>query len=341
MKKYTIYAAVAIIILASSIIASAAIFHGLGGIPSEPSPCKTIIVTDDLGRKIEVPYPAKRVVSLASSISEVICALGSSEVLVAVDKYSLFPPCLQDKVDVGSGSTPNVELILAQEPDVIFTWSYCRVIEELEGQGVPVYVINPASVDDILHEIKAVGQMLGNEESAEKLTEFMVGYIEIVKKRTEGLAEEERPQVYLEGKQAYRTVSNGTFSHDVVTMAGGINIAGKEPIRYPILAAEYIIAENPDVIVKCDYSPTPSQKATEELKEQIADRPGWNQLDAVKNDRVYILHYSELSVNPRLVIGLLKLAKGFHPDLFSDIDTAAVQTHMYKEIYGVDGVVSE
>jgi iron complex transport system substrate-binding protein len=341
MKKHIVYVVIVIVILVASFSASVLIFREAEDVPSVTSLPEKIVVFDDMGRAVEVSHPVDSVVSLASSISEVICAIGASDVLVAVDQHSTFPPYLQERINVGSGSTPNVELILAQEPDVVFAWHYCRVIEELESQGVPVYVINPTSVDEILNEIRNIGEMLSDEEGAEKLTEFMVGYFETVESRTNVLEEKEKPKVYIEGKDDFKTVSNGTFSQIVATCAGGINIAGEEPVRYPILASEYIIAENPDVIVKFDYAPIPSQMTAEELREQIVSRPGWSQIDAVKNDKVYILHYSELSVNPRLVIGLLKLSKWFHPDLFSDIDISAVQMQMYKEIYGIEDIVYE
>jgi len=90
-------------------------------------------------------------------------------------------------------------------------------------------------------------------------------------------------------------------------MAGGINIAADEPFRYPDLTDEYIIAKNPDVIVVISYGAS---------IEEIKARQGWQNINAVKNDRVYSIDRHLVTASPRLVDGLEQLAKWFHPDLF-------------------------
>ncbi|MCX8176273.1 MAG: ABC transporter substrate-binding protein, partial [Candidatus Bathyarchaeota archaeon] len=107
---------VSILILASTNLQQAQI-----PITSQP---KTVTVVDDLGRNVTVKYPVERIVSLASSISEVICAIGYEEGLVGVDAHSTFPPILKEKVNLGSGATPSVELTVGLQPDIVFAWYY-------------------------------------------------------------------------------------------------------------------------------------------------------------------------------------------------------------------------
>lgn len=168
--------------------------YGLTTSNTDTQPTSTIMVIDGWDRNVTIKYPAERVVSLASSVSEVICAINASYVLVGVDKYSTFPPYLKDKINfepgfnVGSGATPSLELIVAQDPDVVFAWQYCTIIDQIEDQGIPVYVLEyPQTVSEVIGMIKTIGSIVGKEDEAEEISGFITGYVDMVKDRTEGL----------------------------------------------------------------------------------------------------------------------------------------------------------
>lgn len=266
-----------------------------------------ITLIDGVGRVVEIYETPKRVVSMASSATEILYAIGCGENIVGVDKYSDYPSDVKNKTVVGSSYSPNLEAIVGLEPDLLIAWWYARDNLLPIEDKVTVMYINPQSVEDVLQLIRQIGLIMNKVEEAEKLVEEMQSRIENITKITEDLNKSQRPLVYYELSKKGRTVGQGTFTNELIYMAGGINIAADEPFRYPDLTDEYIIARNPDVIVVVSYGAS---------VEEIKSRNGWQNINAIKNDRVYSIDRHLVTSSPRLVDGLELLAKWFHPELF-------------------------
>ncbi len=266
-----------------------------------------ITFIDGIGRTVEIHETPKRVVSMASSATEILYAIGCSENIVGVDKYSDYPPDVKNKTVIGSSYSPNLEAIVGLEPDLLIAWWYARDNLLPIEDKVTVMYINPQSVEDVLQLIRQIGLIMNKVEEAEKLVKEMQSRIENITQITENLNKSQRPLVYYELSKKGRTVGQGTFTNELIYMAGGINIAADEPFRYPDLTDEYIIARNPDVIVVVSYGAS---------VEEIKSREGWQNINAIKNDRVYSIDRHLVTASPRLVDGLEQLAKWFHPELF-------------------------
>jgi len=266
-----------------------------------------ITLIDGVGRVVEIYETPKRVVSMASSATEILYAIGCGENIVGVDKYSDYPSDVKNKTVVGSSYSPNLEAIVGLEPDLLIAWWYARDNLLPIEDKVTVMYINPQSVEDVLQLIRQIGLIMNKVEEAEELVEEMQSRIENITKITEDLNKSQRPLVYYELSKKGRTVGQGTFTNELIYMAGGINIAADEPFRYPDLTDEYIIARNPDVIVVVSYGAS---------VEEIKSRNGWQNINAIKNDRVYSIDRHLVTSSPRLVDGLEQLAKWFHPELF-------------------------
>ncbi|MCP8305102.1 MAG: ABC transporter substrate-binding protein [archaeon] len=334
VKKATVVLTAILII---AIITSYGIYHFLS---SGYMPDSTATLIDGAGRYTTIKHPVEKVVSLASSVSEILCTLNASEVLCAVDQYSTFPPYLKEKLDtvddfnVGSGATPSIETIVYHKPDIVFAWPYCTVIDEIEDRGIPVYVLKyPDDMADIIDLIKTVGYIVGREGRAEEISSFMTGYVEMVEDRTKEL--EQKPLVYFELNEPGKTGNGSTIAGSLIKITGGANIAENSSLKYLTINNEYIISTNPDVIIKFYYGTEPNEEEMDQLKEEIVNRPGWSVINAVKNDRVYVVDYAECSTSPRLIIGLVRYAKWIHPELFNDIDAGELAEYVYTNIYGL------
>ena len=265
-----------------------------------------ITIIDGIGRIVTIPSTPERIVSLASSATETLYALGAGDKVVGRDKYSKYPDEVANVPEVGSGSSPNLEMIIGLEPDVLFAWPYSRdAIISLENKMSVVY-IDPGSVNDVLDTIRMIGLITGKTSEAENLTAEMQSKIDAITEITDELNKTQRPLVYYE-LGTMKTTGPGTFTNELIFMAGGINLAADEPVRYPILSSEYIIEQNPDVIVIVSYGAS---------IEEVKNRDGWQNINAVRNDRVYKIDTNIVTSNPRLVQGLEQFAKWFHPDLF-------------------------
>lgn len=266
-------------------------------------------VTDHLGRNVTVPHDVQRVVSLASSATETIYALGAGEMVVGVDAYSNYPPEVIEKTCVGSGSAPSREMIKGLDPDVIFAWPYSRdAVREMEDEIAVIYM-DPGSIDEVLDTIRLVGAVINRTSEAHALAAGMRTEMDNVTGKIEKLNTTEKPLVYYELGGAMRSAGPGTFTDGLIKIAGGVNLAGDEPVRYPILGSEYIIDRNPDVIVIVSYGAS---------IEEIKNRGGWESMNAVRNNRIYSIDTNLVTSNPRVVQGLELFARWFYPDAFEE-----------------------
>lgn len=268
-----------------------------------------------------------RIVSLSAACTEIIYAVGAGDKLVGVDQSSVdyalagnetfkgapgqledYPVDIFNKTNVGKASNPNMEFIVSLHPDIVFAWWYNTDVNKRIGDlGIPVVTVNPQNVSDVFHLIKTVGALVGKSAEAEAVISEMEMRIDAIAEKVSNLIEEERPLVYYELGTALKTVGPGTFTNELISMAGGINIAANESVRYPLLSNEYIIEKNPDVIVVVSYGAS---------VDEIKNREGWQNIDAVKNDRVYAIESGWVTASPRLVLGLEQFAQWFHPELF-------------------------
>jgi len=278
--------------------------------PSQKVEVHILTLVDGAGRIVNITKIPERIVSMASSATEILYALHCGDRIVGVDKYSDYPPEVKNKTCVGSAFSPDLEKILSLEPDLVIIWWYAEeAIASLEKNGITVFAINPQSVSEVLQTIRTIGLIVGKTEEAENLTDYMQNKIDEITRKIEVLNKTQRPLVYFELYTPMKTVGPGTFTDELISMAGGINIAVEEQVRYPVLSSEYIIAKNPDVIVVLSGGASP---------EEIKARAGWQEINAVKNNRIYVIDRHLVTANPRIVQGLEQLAKWFHPELFGE-----------------------
>jgi len=301
-----------------------------------------VTIVDEAGRYVEVPCPAQRIVSLNSYAAEVLYALGAGDRIIARSKYCVFPPAVKEKVNLGSSTSPNMELLLEQRPDVVIAnlWLKQELRETIEKAGIPVVLFNAWKIDPLRLMVKNLGLMLDKRARAEELLEFIDRYLDLVKARTRKLKVEEKPLVFYESFKPYSTVSSGTASHDLITLAGGINVAAGEPIRYPVVSAEWVLERNPEIIVhsasskELGYKAIPTAEDMRAIRSEVMTRKGLSLVRAVKNGKVYVINM-KVTTGPRVVVGLTYYAKWFHPDLFQDIDPTAIHKELLERFYGL------
>jgi len=269
-----------------------------------------ISVIDDLGRNVTIPENPERIISLSGDITEMLYAIGAGDRIVGVDKYSVYPPEVKDKPCVGSSAGLNVELVLSLQPDIVLIWPYQElVIPLLEDEDVAVLVLDATSLEDLLQKIEFLGSVCSKNSEANTLVSEMRSKIGEITNKTGEVAGTQKPAVYFEGYSPMCSYGAGTFTNELISLAGGINIAANESVRYPILTGECIIHANPDVIIVVSRGAT---------IEDIKMRGGWQEINAVKNGKIYQIDVKWVSANPRIILGLEQLARWLHPEIFED-----------------------
>jgi iron complex transport system substrate-binding protein len=275
-----------------------------------------LTLTDDLEREVTLSALPQRVVSLAPSNTEILFAVGAGDQVVGVTQYCNYPLEAQDREQIGgfSAKTISVEKIVALEPDLVLAAGAIHqpVIEALEQLDVPVYALDPNTLDDVYTGIELVGRMTGHEEEAAQTVEEMKGSVAAVTEQVTTIPQEDRLTVYWEVFDEPRmTAGPGTFTGQLIELAGGVNIFADVSEEYPQISDEVVIGRNPAVIMGPE---TMGDKLTIET---VAQRPGWDQVDAVQNRRIYLFDGDMVSRSgPRLAQVLEVMAKALYPDLF-------------------------
>lgn len=268
-------------------------------------------ITDDLGRTVNIEKIPDRIISLAPSITEILFALGLGYKVVGVTDYCDYPELAKVKPKVGAPFPGfSIETIVDLDPDLVLSIAG-TVVEQLENLGLTVAVLQPQDLDGIYKDIELVGKLDGKEKKAAKLIAEMRERVNTVVAKTEGA---EKPSVFYEvdGTDPTRpwTTGNNTFQNELISLAGGRNIAAGKAGWFQ-MSQEKILDLEPEIILLEDYQygVTP---------EDVSSRPGWGNIPAVENDRIYPILDPNLTcrAGPRIVDGLELLAKLIHPELF-------------------------
>lgn len=290
-----------------------------------------LVVTDSMGRTVFVRYEPLRVVSVGPSLTEVLFALGLGDKVVGVDRFSNYPPVLNELVErgsvkvVGDAFTLNVELIASLKPDVVFL-TYSAQIEKyvktLTDLGICVYVVRVEDLGDVYNVIMSLGLIMNRAEAALELLNGVTGRVMSTYSRiinylnTTGVA---RVRVYWEIFPDYWTLGGNTFQNSVVVYAGGENIFGNTSLSWFVASPESVIGLDPSVILlSYNYGVF---GGPQDLIEMITSRPGWSNITAVKEGRIYVLGGLIEDIvsrpGPRLGLAVEVLARIFYPEAYN------------------------
>jgi len=274
--------------------------------PTEQTPAEYVF--DDLGRLVTINGTPQRIVSLAPSNTEILFALGLEEKVVGVTDWCDFPPEALDKEKVGAYDTPDIEKIVALTPDLILVayGTTMDVINTLDGLGLTVFGIKSTDLDDVLNDIRTVGNITGKEAEAQALTSEMESRIQAVTNQTEEL--EGRPRVfYIVWHDPLWTAGSETFIHELIEKGGGVNIC-QNITGYTTISIEEVVARNPEVIIASEWS-----------FEWAMNETSLNSTDARQNGRIYQGDDDLVQrPGPRLVEGLEWFAYFIHPEIFEE-----------------------
>ena len=220
------------------------------------------------------------IISLSPTTTEMLYAVGAGDRVVAVDERSNYPA--NAPVTDLSGYTPNLEAILGYQPDlVVATDDTGDIVSGLERSGVEVLLLPAArTLDDTYTQIEQVGAATGTVGEAAELVSRMRGEIDEI---VASVPRRETPLTYFhELDDTYYTVTDDTYIGEVYSLLGLTSIATGED-AYPQLSEELILEADPDLVMLADG------QCCGITPEVVAERPGWGELAAVRQDRVFVV----------------------------------------------------
>jgi len=255
--------------------------------------------------------PGLRIVSLAPSTTEILFALGAGEEVVGVSSFCNYPQEASRKEKVGTFSQPNIEKILSLKPDIIFCTGLEQepVVRGLKELNLKVCVSDPSNMEGLFSSILDMGKLISKEKEAEELINKMKRGIAEITSKSKLIPEQSRPKVFIEiWNEPLMTTGKGSFIDELVTLAGGKNIAYDTHRPFCYFSAEQVIKRNPDCIIL-------TYMTSEIPTQAVGKRLGWQKISAVKNKRIYNDINPDLLLRPgpRLVEGLKELHKRFYP----------------------------
>jgi iron complex transport system substrate-binding protein len=253
----------------------------------------------------------KRYISLAPSTTEILFALGLGNEIVGVSSYCNYPQKAKSKEKVGEFSHPNIEKILSLKPDYVFCTGLeqAAIVVELKRQNLNIYVGDPKNMEELLNSIRDIGKITGKEKVAENLIRNMKQEIEEITSRVKLIPRDKRPKVFIEiWHDPLITAGKGSFIDELITLAGGINIAHDTKRAFTIFSPEEVIRRNPDCIILAYMD-------KEKPSRLLGKRFGWKEVTAVKNNRLYNDINPDLLLRPgpRVTQGLKEIYKRLYP----------------------------
>lgn len=278
-----------------------------------------LTVADARGTEVTVGQAPQRIVSLAPSNTEIVCALDACDRLVGVTDFDDYPPEVANVPDVVVSAQVDVERVVEADPDLVLAagneLTPTSVIAQLEDLGLTVVVLYPESLDEVLADVELLGRILDEPDAAATLTAAMGARVDAVVAAVEGA---DRPRTLYEVYHAEGvtyTAGEGSFLASLIELAGGEPVTGDAQGTLP---AEQLVSADPELVLLGTASYDPALATPAAALEAVAARPGWAELSAVRDGAVvpYLDDIVTTRPGPRIVDGLEALARAIHPEAF-------------------------
>lgn len=283
---------------------------GLGpAVQAQTAPTQyPLVVIDDLGHEVAIASAPTRVVAMAPSHTETVCALAACDLLVGVDANSNHPPEVSGRATLGSAFSPDLEALIALAPDLVLVDEYSSLREALAPHGIAVYAGTPQTYAETLSFIALLGEMLDRNQQASELALGLAADVQEVGALLQGV---EPVSVFLEIDATPFAAGRGSYLDELLWFAGGVNVLPEDLGQFPQVDPEFVVAVDPQVIVLLD-APFGVSAA------DVARRPGFATVAAVRGGRVYELGQADVDLvsraGPRLGEAVRLLARLLHPD---------------------------
>lgn len=304
-----------------------------------------IWVQDSYQNPVRVATPVQRIISLDRMIAENAQVIGVGDKIVGIDENTvnrgIILPKISKVTNVGSASEPDIEAMVGLKPDLVVNNQYFdeELMKKLKAAGLtPLSMIYHGDIQNSLGYSKMLGYLAGSPKTANEYVDWMGGTLGSIHDKLAGLSDDEKTKViYLYPRKGalgsggndcptiktLQFIGADTMTEDTRDTTGKV----MDTASYFEIDPEVVIAKNPEVIVMEDfdealgYGFTDKAAAQAEL-ERVKSRPGFDKVDAVKNNKVYLLDVNIVSHSNCL--GALYMAKALYPDQLSDVDPSEI-----------------
>lgn len=274
-------------------------------------------MTDQAGRRVDLAVPPTRIISLVPSVTEILFTIGAQDRLVGRTDFCDYPAEASRKPSVGGMLAPNLEGMVALKPDLVVATTAGNRLEtfdQLERLKIPVFLVNPVTVSDVLDLVMRLGRVTERTDAADRVVATMRGRIEAVSAR---VAARPRPRVlYVVWPDPLIVPGQGALVSELIGLAGGDSVTADGGQGYPRYSMEAALARSPEVIILASHGSERSPLVRAKWER-------FSQVPAIAAGRLYAMDGNLMHrYGPRMVDGLERLARLIHPEAF---DKAALR----------------
>ncbi len=268
--------------------------------------CFARTITDELGRKVNVPDHPHRLICLAPSVVDDVYALGAGADVIAVSDYTSYPPAARSKPSVGLPLNPSIETVVSLHPDLVLgsgDSAYSDTILSLNRLGIPIFMVSPHGVEGIYRSIESLGRVLNRDAAAKEVVAGLRRREAAVRARVAG-----KPAVNLLLPIWYdpiMTIGKSAYITEMIAIAGGRSVTDDIAQEWPQVSLEAILARAPQALLLV--------RGSAMSLAAIQDRPGWRDLPAIRHHQIYYVGGQIEYPSPVAFNALEELAKELHP----------------------------
>jgi iron complex transport system substrate-binding protein len=259
-----------------------------------PAPA-AIEVQDDAGQTVTLAAPARRIISLAPHVTELLFAAGAGGLVVGTPQYSDYPEAAKDISRIGGSGGFDLERITALRPDLVVAWQSGNpawVIERLRQLGVVLFLSEPRRLDDIATNMERLGILTGKSAIAREASNRFRHRYQTLRARFS-----HRPPVtvfYQVWEQPLMTVNGEHLISHVIRLCGGVNVFAELPALVPRIDVEAVLRRRPQVILAAGGT---GSRALDSWRR-------WSQLEAVRRDHLFLIPFAQIARHgPRVLQG--------------------------------------
>lgn len=285
-----------------------------------PDPARSqfpITLIDGVGRRVELTSPPERIVSLAPSLTEMAWTMGVGDRLIGRTRYCRWPEAARKVPVIGGLNDPEVERLLAMRPDLVLATKLTsrEVVQYLAGTGLKVIVFTHAGIAGMLDDMQRLAAWVKvGPAGLDQLQDLFRRYNRL-REAAARIPESRRARVLLLfGLEGYYSGGKGSFSGEIVQLAGALNLADRTGIEWPRLAMESILEWDPETIVLAEDR---GESANPALREQFAawkTDPRWGRVSAVRHQNLLIMNNAVMTIpGPRVIDAAEKIALALYP----------------------------
>lgn len=262
-----------------------------------------ISVRDDAGNIVVLQQPAKRIISLAPHVTELLFAAGGGASIVGTVSYSDYPPAAKTIPRIGDNWQVDLERLVALKPDLLVVWRHnasARQMEQLRALGIPLYYSEPHKMTDVAETLERLGKLLGTEQQANRSAgELRQGLSALAARFSQ------RPTVrvfYQVWDRPLYTLNSSHIISDAIRVCGGENIFAQMPMAAPQIGVEAVLQKNPEAVIAGT------------LRDRASDGAAiWKKyptLEATRHDNLFTLNGDLLNrPGPRIISGAAALCE--------------------------------